>query len=336
MKVNRPLIEVFDKVCYLEHAKDWVPFCVASEMIAPSAESEHHHGIGRGMVGLFEFALGPVLRLKVRQDVTEFVWGKTLRFVTGAADGGQVQDLTSRLMTRLIPRTAIRFDFEPCASGTVLTVELSIWMLAFGASDVGRPAAAESLLQALARLKHSIEQSEPASLEPWMFFNYRRDDAGFAGDRIYDALTREFGEGAIVRDINHIGAGQNIEREVVALIRGAEVMLAVIGPEWMRMFGERRRKAVDGVRDWVAFELETALDSRAHVIPLLIGSTELPTGMDLPSNLQALFERNALRIRGGNDFERDIERLKIGLWQIHRHSRGKVAPEQTAHGQTLQ
>lgn len=189
---------------------------------------------------------------------------------------------------------------------------------------MGRPAAADGLLQSLARMKHNIEQSEPTSLEPWMFFNYRRDDAGFAGDRIYDSLTREFGDGAIARDIHHIGAGQNIEREVVELIRGAEVVLAIIGPEWVKMF-EARAELPDGNRDWVLFELKTALESGVLVIPLLIGSTSLPTGA-LPAELQALFDRNALRIRGGADFDRDIEKLKSSLWTIHRRSRSRTAP----------
>src|SRR6185503_2898106 len=210
--ILRPLVEVFDKVCNIDSAADWVPFCESARMTQPSFEPEAHNGIGPGMEGIFDFAIGPGIRFQVRQKVSEFEWGRKLVYSTAYIEYGS--KMVSRLLAPLVPRTAIRSEFEASHAGTVLTVEVAVWVLPLGGNDLSRALISDGVLQALARLKRNIEHSEAARFSPWIFFNYRRNDAEFAADRIYDSIKREFGEGASFRDLYHLKLGTDFSDEL--------------------------------------------------------------------------------------------------------------------------
>jgi hypothetical protein len=221
------------------------------------------------MEGMFDFVIGPAIRFQVRQKVSEFEWGRKLAYSTAySTDIEYGTKMVSRLLVPLVPRTAIRSEFEASHAGTVLTVEVAVWVLPLGGNDVSRALISDGLLQALARLKRNIEHSEPARFSPWIFFNYRRNDAEFAADRIYDSIKREFGEGATFRDLYHLKLGTDFADELRDSVRRSRVFLAVIGPEWLREL--KSRVATSTISspypetDWVLEELVMALGSKRH------------------------------------------------------------------------
>jgi hypothetical protein len=123
--INRPLIEVFDRVCDVRRVPDWIPFCESCEVQTASTAPESHNGVGAGMKARFTFRMAVGLILDVTQEVTEFRWGRRLRFTTFRAEQ-QSRALLTRLVSPLIPRTALQFAFEPAQSGTVLTIDIAI------------------------------------------------------------------------------------------------------------------------------------------------------------------------------------------------------------------
>ena len=55
-----------------------------------------------------------------------------------------------------------------------------------------------------------------------------------------------------------------------------EVLLAVIGDQWLTLCDEHGRRRIDDEEDWVRQEIMTALDSGKWVLPLLVGAAEAP------------------------------------------------------------
>ena len=108
-----------------------------------------------------------------------------------------------------------------------------------------------------------------------IFISYRRDDSqGFAG-RLEDDLSERFGEARVFRD-REIPAGVDFATHLEARLSEAEVMLVVIGRDWLdakNSAGERRLGLQD---DWVRREIERALARDIAVVPVLVGGAAMP------------------------------------------------------------
>jgi hypothetical protein len=95
-------------------------------------------------------------------------------------------------------------------------------------------------------------------------------------------------------DTATINPGQEWPSRIEQAIRGASVVLVLIGPRWLvAETGGRRR--IDDPDDWVRLEIEAAL-RRADiaVVPVLVEGAKMPPEDDLPESLRALTRRNAI------------------------------------------
>ena len=88
----------------------------------------------------------------------------------------------------------------------------------------------------------------------------------------------------------------------------AVIVLAVIGPSWSTPDPATRRLALTNPQDWVRFELSAALAWGKDIIPVLVEQATMPDRSSLPSDIAALAERVALRVRD-SDWETDLAKL---------------------------
>jgi hypothetical protein len=289
-------------------------------MLEASNAPESHNGVGLGMRALFGFGLMPDTCVEVLQDIVDFRWGRSIRYVTQKNKddaAGAIPSFAANLLSRGIPRTDSRISFEPGSYGTVVTIDISIWISSFGMTEIARPLAADSLLRALSRLKRIIEDTEPKSFKPWMFFNHRRRDVPFASDRVFAAIEREFGTAATFRDIDAMQGGTSFPQEISRCIESCPVFICIIGEHWMAEL--RRRSGKDEGKDWVAKEIGMALGEAGKIVlPILIGLTEMPSSDCLPDPIKKLSSQHAVVVRRDPDFEKDIQRLLDYLWKIKR------------------
>ena len=117
-----------------------------------------------------------------------------------------------------------------------------------------------------------------------VFISYRRGDlhghgSGLVG-RIYDRLSQHYGTENVFLDVDTIPPGIDFAEYLRAAFEQADVLLAVIGPDWISLLRERQQ--VDN--DFVRSEIEQALERAIPVIPLLIGKTPMPKAIDLPDS----------------------------------------------------
>jgi hypothetical protein len=70
-------------------------------------------------------------------------------------------------------------------------------------------------------------------------------------------------------------------------------MISVIGRHWENAYGTR---PLDDPGDWVRQEIAIALDSRAHVAPVLVGARSRPVAEDLPEEIRKIAHLQQLHL----------------------------------------
>jgi TIR domain len=145
-----------------------------------------------------------------------------------------------------------------------------------------------------------------------VFLCYRRDDsAAFAG-RVQDRLALEFGRDLLFMDVDAIPLGVNFASALRDAVARCEVLLAVIGPNWLDARDDTGTRRLDDPNDFVRIEIGAALQRNIPVIPILLDGARVPRRNQLPKELEELAMRNGLDVRHAS-FHNDIDRLIRGL-----------------------
>jgi hypothetical protein len=156
-----------------------------------------------------------------------------------------------------------------------------------------------------------------------IFVSYRREDtAGYAG-RLFDTLRKAFGPKNVFRDIEHIYPGQNFENAIGRAIQSSDVLIALIGRQWLKISDENGQRRIDDSRDFVHLEIATALKRNIKVIPVLVEDVSLPRIQDLPPALTQLVQHQAFHLsdeRWDHDAARLVKAMGGGT-NLHRVAR---------------
>jgi hypothetical protein len=145
-----------------------------------------------------------------------------------------------------------------------------------------------------------------------VFISYRRDDsAGHAG-RVHDRLEREFGRDLLFMDVDGVPLGVNFVKVLSDEVAKCDVLLAVIGPNWLNARDEDGNRRLDNPHDFVRIEIGAALQRNILVIPILLDGAKVPKANQLPKDLEELSIRNGLDVRHAS-FHNDIDRLVRSL-----------------------
>lgn len=145
---------------------------------------------------------------------------------------------------------------------------------------------------------------------PKIFISYRRADSQQITSRIYDHLTNEFGEKNVFKDVDSILAGADFRGALHEATADCDVMLVVIGKEWLSIADKSGNRRLDDPRDFVRIEVESSLQrNRVRTIPLLVEGAEMPSAEKLPDSLKQLAYKHALTIHNDPVFRDDITRL---------------------------
>lgn len=159
----------------------------------------------------------------------------------------------------------------------------------------------------------SLHDPFQQSARETVFISYRRDDSLEATGRIYDRLSREFGDGRVFRDLDSMPLGVDFREHIDQRLSDCNICLVVIGPKFLTVTDASGTRRIDDPRDHVRIEIETALRRDIRVVPLLVGGAMIPVESQLPASLASLAYRAGTQIRPDPDFHRDIDRLMGGL-----------------------
>jgi pterin-4a-carbinolamine dehydratase len=136
---------------------------------------------------------------------------------------------------------------------------------------------------------------------PQVFISYRKSDALDLCRRMAAELRSYFGNDAVFFDETTALPGMEWPQELQDALRGAGVVLIVIGGQWLHAqdidTGQRR---IDIKDDWVRQEVCAALVpsglKQSVVVPVLVGDTPMPAEDALGEDLRGLCHRQGIRV----------------------------------------
>ena len=149
---------------------------------------------------------------------------------------------------------------------------------------------------------------------PTIFISYRREDsAGHAG-RLFDRLREHFGKDRVFLDVVGIDAGVDFVEVIDQAVGSCDVLLAVIGREWLTCCDKQNRRRLDDPNDFIRAEVSSALKRNVRVVPVLVEGAGMPPTDALPEDLQRLTRRQAVELRDSR-WDADVGALIATLEQ---------------------
>jgi hypothetical protein len=149
-----------------------------------------------------------------------------------------------------------------------------------------------------------------------IFISYRREETAYPAGWLYDRLADRFGGDQVFKDVDSIQLGDDFVEVITRAVGSCDVLLALIGDEWLTITDEHGRRRLDNRDDFVRLEIEAALTRKVRVIPILVDGARMPRGDELPDSLAKLVHRQALELSPAR-FDFDTSRLlKVLDWTL--------------------
>jgi formylglycine-generating enzyme required for sulfatase activity len=160
-----------------------------------------------------------------------------------------------------------------------------------------------------------------------IFINYRRADEPGYVHALNLQLRPKLGPDNVFFDVAEIYPGDDFAEELNRRVADCDVLLAVIGPKWEKLLGQRAggfiKYAIDlllGVGlptrrsrvDYVALEIEAAFNLRKGVIPVLVAEAIMPTRGKLPASIRELANLQFAKLRHDH-FDGDCFKLMVAI-----------------------
>ncbi|MBC8503476.1 MAG: toll/interleukin-1 receptor domain-containing protein [Chloroflexi bacterium] len=140
-----------------------------------------------------------------------------------------------------------------------------------------------------------------------IFISYRRKDTQGFAIALYNQLRDRFGEEAIFMDIDVLKPGANFVEQLQMAVSKCEVLIALIGNQWLSIEDDDGNRRLDNPDDFVRVEIATAIERGIRVIPVLVMGATMPDVHDLPNRLKMFASVQAFFIT--DRFNTDISQL---------------------------
>ena len=102
-----------------------------------------------------------------------------------------------------------------------------------------------------------------------IFISYRHNQDGMAAGWLVDRLAGHFGKDQIFKDVDTIELGDDFVKVIADAVGRCDVLLALIGREWLTITGDDGRRRLDNPQDFVRLEIEAAL-TRNVALPRIL------------------------------------------------------------------
>jgi hypothetical protein len=145
-----------------------------------------------------------------------------------------------------------------------------------------------------------------------IFISYRREETAFPAGWLYDRLAERFTDGQVFKDVDSIELGDDFVEVISTAVGSCDVLLALIGHQWLTITDEDGQRRLDDPNDFVRVEIEAALARNVRVIPILVEGARMPRATELPPSLGRLVRRQALELHPSR-FDFDTGRLLRAL-----------------------
>ena len=171
---------------------------------------------------------------------------------------------------------------------------------------------------------------------PGIFISYRREDSSGHAGRLFDKLSTTFGRDNVFMDVSAIDPGLDFVDAIEHAVGSCDVLLAVIGREWIDSEDTAGRRRLENSKDFIRIEIATALQRNVRVIPVLVRGAVMPHAEALPPDLERLTRRQAVEVRDAR-WDADVDDLIDGLRRVlSTTTNAPAAPGEGIHRFTQQ
>ena len=128
-------------------------------------------------------------------------------------------------------------------------------------------------------------------------------------------MRNTFGGKQVFLDMEDIAAGSDFPIIINEAVRNCELLLALIGPNWIELRDENGQRRIENLTDFVRLEISAALERKIPIIPVLLENAKMPKADELSNELKQLstLEGITLTYDGWDD---DIARLFAAIERI--------------------
>ena len=147
-----------------------------------------------------------------------------------------------------------------------------------------------------------------------IFINYRRDETAGEARALFSELSAKLGADSVFMDVDNIAPGRDFRQVLQERLASVDVMLTLIGKDWMRSTDAAGRRRLDDTNDFVRREIRAALERNISVTPVLLQGAQMPAESDLPEDIRDLAYRNAFELshtRWSSDIQELVKRLGL-------------------------
>ncbi len=130
-----------------------------------------------------------------------------------------------------------------------------------------------------------------------VFINYRRDETAGVAGRLHDKLAGGLPKGSVFMDVDAMVPGIDFTKQLGDQVGKCSIVLAIIGPGWVDAKDDAGNRRLDNPKDWVRVELSAALHRDIPVVPGWLDGAVMPRPDELPDDLVALANRQAVDLR---------------------------------------
>jgi hypothetical protein len=150
-----------------------------------------------------------------------------------------------------------------------------------------------------------------------VFISYRRGDSEGQARALSIELGDLLGKESVFMDVDSIGLGRDFRQVLQESLQACDIMLALIGPNWLEAKDAAGNRRLDSPGDFVRQEIASALKRNIAVTPVLLQDASMPTPDRLPDDLKDLAYRNGFEI-SHTRWESDVREMLKRLGLIER------------------
>jgi hypothetical protein len=129
-----------------------------------------------------------------------------------------------------------------------------------------------------------------------VFISYRRGDSEGQARALSIELGELIGKDSVFMDVDSIALGRDFRQVLQESLQACDVMLALIGPNWLEAKDTAGNRRLDAPGDFVRQEIASALKRNIAVTPVLLQGASMPGPDRLPDDLKDLAYRNGFEL----------------------------------------
>jgi hypothetical protein len=167
------------------------------------------------------------------------------------------------------------------------------------------------------------------STDQRIFISYRRSDCQSQANGLNDGLRNRLPGAQVFMDLDSIPPGADFEEHIRSEIDQCDVVLVLIGDEWLAPRPGTSTRRIDQPNDFVRLEVMSALGAQGvRVIPVLVEGATMPEASELPDDIARLARLNAY-VLSDTHWARDITELTNYLRGARPQAQAQIGPEPT-------